>query len=95
MSGDGCLRHEAKRADKAAQTTREMHENRVGQPSADTVGDNGPVVERVLTRKQAVHARTVLNYVAAHAPHREVHLAVLMLTLRAARAGTGNVTGQD
>ncbi|MGW4824863.1 hypothetical protein ACWEP4_39610 [Streptomyces sp. NPDC004227] len=44
-----------------------------------------------------MHARTVLHYVAAHSPHpkAEVRLAVLMLNLRAARAGTGNVTGQD
>ncbi|MFD0492760.1 hypothetical protein [Streptomyces rhizosphaericus] len=39
----------------------------------------------------------MLDYVAAHSPHpeAEVRLAMLMLTLRAARAGTGNVTGQD
>ncbi|UQA91345.1 hypothetical protein [Streptomyces halobius] len=45
----------------------------------------------------AVHARTVLEYVAVHSPdpEAEVRLAVLMLTLRAARAGTGNITGQD
>lgn len=87
VSGDGSLRHEATRAEKAAQTTREMHANR---------GDEG-AVERLLTRGQAVHARTVLDYAAAHAPHPEadVRLAVLMLTLRAARAGTGNITGQD
>ncbi|MFE7951576.1 hypothetical protein [Streptomyces sp. NPDC057426] len=97
LSGDGSLRHEAKRAEKAAQTTREMHENRAGQPVGDTAGADGPVVERLLTRQQAVHARTVLDYVAAHAPHpeAEVRLAVLMLALRAARAGTGNITGQD
>ncbi|NUQ96143.1 MAG: hypothetical protein HOY79_06120 [Streptomyces sp.] len=96
VSGDGSLRHEAYRAEKAAQTTREMHINRGGLPDGDTA-DDGPVVERLLTRQQAVHARTVLDYVAAHAPHpeAEVHLAVLMLALRAARAGTGNVTGQD
>ncbi|MFJ6686714.1 hypothetical protein [Streptomyces werraensis] len=92
------MRHEAKRAEKAAQTTREMHANRGGQPAGDTAGDgDAPVVERLLTRRQAVHARTVLDYVAAHSPHpeAEVRLVVLMLTLRAARAGTGNVTGQD
>jgi hypothetical protein len=97
VSGDGSLRHEAERAEKAAQTTREMHANRGGQPAGDTAGDNGPVGERLLTRQQAVHARTVLDYVQAHAPHPEpeVRLAVLMLTLRAARAGTGNITSQD
>ncbi|MFJ4013455.1 hypothetical protein [Streptomyces sp. NPDC090026] len=92
VGGDASLRHEAVRAEKAAQTTREMHANRGGpQPGG------GPLVERLLTRQQAVHARAVLEYVAAHAPEprAEVRLAVLMLTLRAARAGTGNVTGQD
>jgi hypothetical protein len=97
VSGDTSLRHEAKRAEQAAQTTREMHHNRTGQPVGDTTGSGGPVVERLLTRNQTVHARTVLDYVAAHTPHpeAEVHLAVLMLTLRTARAGTGNITGQD
>ncbi len=91
VSGDGSLRQEAERAEKAAQTTRETYEARVG-PLAD-----GPAVERLLTPGQAAHARAVLDHVAAHAPHpeTEVRLAVLMLTLRAARAGTGNVTGQD
>ncbi|MEU1135116.1 hypothetical protein ABZ383_35565 [Streptomyces sp. NPDC005900] len=106
VTGDGALRHEARRAEKAAQTTREMHDNRVGHlvpvgPSAVADGDTssveGPVVERLLTRTQAVHARAVLEYVAANAPYPEpeVRIAVLMLTLRAARAGTGNLTGQD
>lgn len=98
VSGDGSLRHEARRAEKAAQTAREMHANRSGRPLGDTSqGADQPVVERVLTRAQGGHARAVLDYVAAHAPHpeAEVRLAVLMLTLRAARAGTGNVTGQD
>jgi hypothetical protein len=97
VSGDGSLRHEAKRAEQAAQTTREMHHNRTGRPVGDTAGADGPVVERLLTRNQAIHARTVLDYVATHAPRpeAEVHLAVLMLTLRTARAGTGNITGQD
>ncbi|MEW2395941.1 hypothetical protein [Streptomyces sp. NPDC046862] len=93
VSDDDSLRHEADRAEKAAQTTREMHANRGGLPA----GDDQPVVERLLTRQQAVHARTVLDHVCAHTPRpeAEVRLAVLMLTLRAARAGTGNVTGQD
>lgn len=97
VSGDGSLRHEAKRAEKAAQTTREMHANRTGQPVGDAAAGGGPVAERLLTRPQAEHARTVLDYAAAQAPHpqAEVRLAVLMLTLRAAKAGTGNLTGQD
>ncbi|ELP65245.1 hypothetical protein STRTUCAR8_00234, partial [Streptomyces turgidiscabies Car8] len=92
VSGDDSLRQEAHRAETAAQTTREMHANRGGPP----VGDE-PVVERLLTRQQAVHARTVLDHVATHCPlpEAEARLAVLMLTLRSARAGTGNITGQD
>lgn len=91
VTGDGTLRDEAHRARKAARTTLEMHENRVGGPA------DGPAVERLLTRQQAVHARTVLGHVQDHAPRPEagVRLAVLLLTLRAARAGTGNITGQD
>ncbi|MGS2586683.1 hypothetical protein [Streptomyces hebeiensis] len=97
VSGDGSLRHDAHRAEKAAQTTREMHANRGGLPIGDTPDDNVPAVQRLLTRQQAAHARTVLDYVQAHAPHPEpeARLTVLMITLRAARAGTGNVTGQD
>ncbi|MEU5127910.1 hypothetical protein [Streptomyces mobaraensis] len=96
VSGDDSLRHEAQRAEAAVQATLEMHANRCGLP-VDGAGGDGPAVERLLTRPQAEHARTVLDYVAAHAPHpgAEVRLAVLMLILRAAKAGTGNVTGQD
>jgi hypothetical protein len=95
-SGDDSLHHEAERAEKAVQSTLEMHANRTGQFPGDTA-DGAQLVERLLSRQQAVHARIVLDHTAAHAPHpqAEVHLAVLMLTLRAARAGTGNVTGQD
>ncbi|MCD9146124.1 hypothetical protein [Streptomyces albireticuli] len=96
-TGDGSLRHEAQRAQTAAQTTWDMHESRGGLPAGGTAGGDGPVVERLLTRGQAQPARTVLDYVQAHAPHpdAEVRLAVLLLALRAARAGTGNITGQD
>ncbi|MFF3275971.1 hypothetical protein ACFYWU_34290 [Streptomyces chrestomyceticus] len=92
VNGDRCLRHEAQRAEQAAQTTREMHQNRGGGPA-----DSGPAVERLLTLTQAAHARTVLDYTAAHAPspQAEAHLTVLLLALRAARDGTGNVTDQD
>lgn len=97
VSGDGALRREAQRAEQAAQTTREMHTNRTGQAVGGTADGDQPVVQRLLTRQQAVHARTVLDHAAAHAPdpEAETRLAVLMLTLRAARAGAGNVTGQD
>ncbi|MEU2282482.1 hypothetical protein ABZ614_11185 [Streptomyces sp. NPDC013178] len=97
VSGDGSLRHEAQRAEKAAQTTREMHVNRTGSPADAMAASDGPAVQRLLTRQQAAHARTVLDYVATSAPYpeAEVRLVALMLTLRAARAGTGNVTGQD
>ncbi|MCX3061375.1 hypothetical protein [Streptomyces beihaiensis] len=90
VCGDPSLRQEADRAEKAAETTREMHEHRVGP-----VG--GPAVERLLSRGQAAHVRDLLGHIASHAPSPEpgVHLAVLMLTLRAARCGSGNITGQD
>ncbi|MEU3898292.1 hypothetical protein [Streptomyces sp. NPDC045251] len=93
VTGDTSLREEADRAAVAARTTREMDANRHGVP----VGGDGPAVERLLTRGQGVHARNVLEHVRADSPlpGAEARLAVLMLTLRAARAGTGNVTGQD
>ncbi|MGH4035308.1 hypothetical protein ACQB60_41115 [Actinomycetota bacterium Odt1-20B] len=50
-----------------------------------------------MNRVQAEHARSVLSYATAHPPPYPgagVRLAVLMLTLRTARAGTGNITGQ-
>ncbi|MFF0691632.1 hypothetical protein ACFYU4_03265 [Streptomyces tendae] len=93
VTDDASLREEADRAVAAARTTREMDANRRGVP----VGGEGPVIERLLTRGQGVHARTVLEHVRVGSPlpGAEARLAVLMLTLRAARAGTGNVTGQD
>ncbi|WP_235614600.1 hypothetical protein [Streptomyces ambofaciens] len=93
VTGDASLREEAERAEAAARTTREMNANRLGI----AVDEDGPVIERLLTRGQGAHARSVLEYVRAHTPlpGTEARLAVLMLTLRAARAGTGNVTGQD
>ncbi|MFA3873822.1 hypothetical protein ABS735_09070 [Streptomyces sp. MMCC 100] len=93
VTGDETLREEADRAAAAALTTREMDANRRGLQ----VDGEGPVVERLLTRGQGVHARNVLEHVRADSPlpEAEARLAVLMLTLRAARAGTGNVTGQD
>lgn len=93
VTGDASLSEEAERAATAVRTTLEMNANRGGVP----VGGDGPVVERLLTRGQGVHARNVLEHVRTGSPlpEAEARLAVLMLTLRAARAGTGNVTGQD
>ncbi|MFJ8540926.1 hypothetical protein ACIRFH_02715 [Streptomyces sp. NPDC093586] len=93
VTDDASLREEAERAKAAARTTREMHANRLG-----IVADgDGPLIERLLTRGQGAHARRVLEHIRTHAPlpEAEARLAVLMLTLRSARAGTGNVTGQD
>ncbi len=92
VTGDPSLREEADRAATAARTTREMDLNRRGVPV-----DGETVVERLLTRGQGAHARRVLEHVRVDSPlpGAEARLAVLMLTLRAARAGTGNVTGQD
>ncbi|MEV4044233.1 hypothetical protein [Streptomyces sp. NPDC049744] len=93
VTGDASLREEADRAVAAARTTREMDANRRGL----LVDGEGPAIERLLTRGQGVCARDVLEHVRTDSPlpGAEARLAVLMLTLRAARAGTGNVTGQD
>ncbi|MGW5784437.1 hypothetical protein ACWEWK_10635 [Streptomyces sp. NPDC003757] len=93
VTDDASLREEAVRAEAAARTTREMIANRLGIE----VDGGGRVVERLLTRGQGVQARGVLEHVRVHAPlpGAEARLAVLMISLRAARAGTGNVTGQD
>ncbi|MET9774149.1 hypothetical protein ABZ023_07725 [Streptomyces sp. NPDC006367] len=93
VTDDASLLEEAKRAEAAARTTREMNANRLGV----TADGDGPAIERLLTRGQGAHARRVLEHIRTHAPlpGSEARLAVLMLTLRSARAGTGNVTGQD
>ncbi|CAM5237898.1 hypothetical protein SVIOM342S_08936 [Streptomyces violaceorubidus] len=93
VAGDASLSEEAQRAETAARTTREMNANRRGVP----LDGEGPGIERLLTRGQGIQARTVLEHlrVGSPLPGAEARLAVLMLTLRAARSGTGNVTGQD
>ncbi|WP_254395285.1 hypothetical protein [Streptomyces sp. AC512_CC834] len=95
VTEDASLREEAERAETAARTTREMNTNRRCVPTGED--GEGPVIERLLTRGQGIHARGVLEHVRVGSPlpAAEARLAVLMLTLRAARAGTGNVTGQD
>ncbi|MEU8619338.1 hypothetical protein [Streptomyces sp. NPDC048623] len=97
VTGDKELLLEADRARKAVETTLMMRDSRVIAPADGAAGGDVPPVERLLTRGQAELSRTVLGHVRTHAPRRDagVHLAVLMLALRAARTGAGNVTGQD
>ncbi|MFJ9341993.1 hypothetical protein ACIRP0_22230 [Streptomyces sp. NPDC101733] len=97
ITGDGPLRQEAQRAEDAARTTRAMHANRAGRTTGEATREDTATTERLLARGHAVHTRSVLDYVQAHTPRpeAEVRLAVLLLTLRAARDGTGNITGHD
>ncbi|WP_340383885.1 hypothetical protein U5640_38880 [Streptomyces sp. SS7] len=94
VSGDRALRREALRAEQAAAAARSQHLQRTG------VGTDaeGPAVSRVLnTPAQWEHVRSVLAHVAGHSPlpGPDARLLVLMLTLRAAHSGAGNVVGQD
>ncbi|MFC8391522.1 hypothetical protein [Streptomyces sp. NPDC057238] len=94
VTGDDDLREEARRAEQAAATIRRQHQQRTGGVA---YGD-GPAVTRLLTvPTQWEHARSVLAHVADHAPlpGPEARLLVLMLTLRTAHTGTGNLVGQD
>ncbi|MFM9615490.1 hypothetical protein [Streptomyces niveiscabiei] len=105
-TSEGVLRFEAQRAEQAAATIRMQHEQRTGTgtgiaysgPVDGVIDGDGPAVARLLTGlTQWEHARAVLAYVAEHAPlpGPEARLAVLMLTLRTAHTGTGNLVGQD
>ncbi|MER6103728.1 hypothetical protein ABT115_15725 [Streptomyces sp. NPDC001832] len=94
VSGIMSLRLEARRAEQAAAAARLQHRQRTG---GITDGD-GPTVARLLTvATQWEHARSVLAHVADHAPlpGPEARLLVLMLTLRTAHTGVGNLVGQD
>lgn len=97
VTGDASLRREAERAQQAAQTTLEMRDSNIVRPAEEGEDGEKPAITRWLTRGQAELARNVLDHVQAHAPGSDApeRLAALMLTLRAARAGTGNLTGQD
>ncbi|MFF9869925.1 hypothetical protein ACF1G0_31765 [Streptomyces sp. NPDC013953] len=91
---EGALRWEARRAEQAAAAARLQHQQRTG----DVTSGDGPAVARLLTvPAQWEHARSVLAYVADHTPlpGPEPRLLVLMLTLRTAHSGTGNLVGQD
>ncbi|GGZ90026.1 hypothetical protein ACFOOM_08595 [Streptomyces echinoruber] len=93
VTGDGALRREARRAEQAAAAIRLQHQQRTGIVTGD-----GPAVPRLLTvPTQWEHARSVLAHVADHTPlpGPDARLLVLMLTLRTAHTGTGNLVGQD
>ncbi|MFE7467088.1 hypothetical protein ACFU6R_23725 [Streptomyces sp. NPDC057499] len=92
-TGDIRLRLEAQRAEQAAAAARLQHQHRTGGIAGD-----GPAVDRLLSAPaQWEHARAVLGHVADNAPlpGPEARLLVLMLTLRTAHTGTGNLVGQD
>lgn len=91
---DPGLRLDAERAEQAADAARLQHLHRSGQaPDGE-----GPAVARLLTAQaQWDHARAVLAHVADHGPlpGPEARLLVVMLTLRTAQSGVGNLVGQD
>ncbi|GGS62281.1 hypothetical protein AB0E75_27480 [Streptomyces griseoviridis] len=94
VTGDAELRAQARRAEQAAVTVRGQHLQRTGHtPDGQETG-----VPRVLPGPQLwEHARAVLGHVRDHAPlpGPEARLLCLLLTLRTARSGSGNLTGQD
>ncbi|MCX5402128.1 hypothetical protein [Streptomyces sp. NBC_00102] len=94
VTGDVTLRLEAQRAAQAATAARVQHQQRTG---ADPDGE-GPTVERFLIGPmQWTNARSVLAHLADHAPlpGAEARLLAVMLTLRTAHTGSGNLVGQD
>ncbi|MFG2885673.1 hypothetical protein ACGFYV_25845 [Streptomyces sp. NPDC048297] len=94
VSGIESLRLEARRAEQAATAARFQHQQRTG----GIADSDGPAVSRPLSvPTQGDHARSVLTHVADHTPlpGPEARLLVLMLTLRTAHTGTGNLVGQD
>ncbi|MEU9623692.1 hypothetical protein [Streptomyces sp. NPDC048155] len=83
-----------RRAEQATAAARLQHEQRTGEGAEGS----GPAVARLLTgHNQWEQARAVLAYARDHSPRPgpEVRLLVLLLALRTACTGTGNVTGQD
>ncbi|KAA0940446.1 hypothetical protein, partial [Streptomyces apricus] len=94
ITGDGCLRRDARRAEQAADAARLQHQQRTGQ----TPDGGRAAVARLLTGHVLwEHARTVLAHVADHAPlpGPQARLLTLVLTLRTAHTGSGNLVGQD
>ncbi|MFD9458790.1 hypothetical protein ACFWBC_37645 [Streptomyces sp. NPDC059985] len=94
VTGDANLRLEAQRAEQAATTVRLQHQQRT---SHSVVGDGPPIARLLTAPTQWEHARSVLAHVADHAPltDPQARLVALMLTLRTALTGVGNVVGQD
>ncbi|MGW9245220.1 hypothetical protein [Streptomyces sp. EN27] len=94
VTADTGLRLDAQRAEQAAATARLQHLHRTGQaPDGE-----GPAVARLLTAPaQWNHARAVLAHVAENTPlpGAEARLLVVMVTLRTAQSGVGNLVGQD
>ncbi|MER7697635.1 hypothetical protein [Streptomyces sp. NPDC096095] len=94
VTADTELRLDAQRAEQAAETVRLQHLHRIGEAP----DDQEPAVARLLTAPaQWDHARAVLTHVADHAPlpGPDARLLVVMLTLRTAHSGIGNLVGQD
>ncbi|MFZ4282216.1 hypothetical protein [Streptomyces rhizosphaericola] len=94
VTGETELRLEAERAEQAAAAALLQHQQRTGQSPA---GD-GQVTSRLLPGlTQWDHARAILAHVAGHTPvpGAEARLLAVLLTLRSALTGTGNLVGQD
>ncbi|MFD7618761.1 hypothetical protein [Streptomyces sp. NPDC059802] len=98
-TGDTRLGLDAQRAEQAATAARLQHQQRTGLATSSTDPDsNTPAVARLLSGPaQWAHARSVLAHVTDNSPlpGPEARLLVVMLTLRTARTGTGNLVGQD
>ncbi|MFI8093465.1 hypothetical protein ACIF9R_35010 [Streptomyces sp. NPDC086080] len=94
VSCDVTLRLEAQRAEQAAAVIRRQHAHRTG---CVPEGEEPGVARLLPVPVQWGYARSVLAHVAAHTPlpGPEARLLVLMLTLRTAHTGTGNLVGQD
>ncbi|MFF9200927.1 hypothetical protein ACF1AE_03700 [Streptomyces sp. NPDC014986] len=94
VSCDVTLRLEAQRAEQAAAVIRRQHRHRTGGVTDE---DEPGVVRLLPVPTQWEYARSVLAHAAGHTPlpGPEARLLVLMLTLRTAHTGTGNLVGQD
>lgn len=98
-TGDTRLKLDAQRAEQAATAARLQHQQRTGLATSSTDPDsNTAAVARLLAGPaQWGHARSVLAHVTdtVPLPGPEARLLVVMLTLRTAHTGTGNLVGQD